>query len=124
MPAARDGSDTSSVGDDRRHDGRPGLPIMKSKVAVVASHDDDAVRPGDVGGAALELHARVRRKRVRTQQVQRPDQSSPSRRDRAHAIAARSTADRAAMRARPSTLQPGGARYSCAKAAICGFGCS
>ena len=73
MPAARDGSDTSSVGDDRRRDGRPGLPIMKSKVAVVASHDDDAVRPRDVGGAALELHARVRRKRVRTQQIQRTD---------------------------------------------------
>ena len=35
--------------------------------------DDDAVRPGDVGGAALELHARVRRKRVRTQQIQRTD---------------------------------------------------
>ncbi|CAH0378343.1 unnamed protein product [Pelagomonas calceolata] len=73
VPAARDGSDASRVGDDRRHDGRPGLPIMKSKVAVVASDDDDAVRPGDVGGAALELHARVRRKRVRTQQIQRTD---------------------------------------------------
>ena len=33
------------------------------------------------------------------------------------------TADRAAMRARPSTLQPGGTRYSCAKAAICAVLC-
>ena len=73
VPAARDGSDASRVGDDRRRDGRPGLPIVKSQVAVVARHDDDAVRPGDVGGAALELHARVRRQRVRTQQIQRPD---------------------------------------------------